>query len=296
MQRKRIMWQTLARRTSALSCRAEIRAGLAPLPREHDAMTNDIIRVSDSFWNLRGSFKIGGILDVGTHTSLVRRANGRFLLLDAYTLSDSVRREINARTRDGQDVEAILNLHPFHTIHVRAMHRAFPSARLYGTTRHRAKLPDLPWEPTLSEDPATHALFAEDLEFFVPRGVDFVSPDERVHLSSVLVLHRASRTLHVDDTFTYLPVPWPIRLLAPVGLLRIHPTLPKALERRAGAARDFRRWVEELAERCRDAQNLCAAHTAALTPAAPGTSISALLRKALTKAERTLRAHELRYG
>lgn len=258
-------------------------------------MTHDLIRVSDDFWNIRGSFKIGGILDVGTQTSLVRRANGKFLFLDAYTLSDPVQREVSARTRDGQDVEAILNLHPFHTLHVRAMHRAFPKARLYGTTRHRAQLPDLPWEQGLLEEPATQALFAEDLEFSVPRGVDFVSPDEKVHLSSVLALHRASRTLHVDDTFTYIRLPWPIRLLAPDGLLSIHPTLPKALERRAGAARDFRRWVEEFSERCRDLEHLCAAHTAVLTPPR-GTSIAALLRKALDKAERTLRAHELRYG
>lgn len=259
-------------------------------------MTDEIIRVSDSFWNLRGSFKIGGIIDVGTHVSLVRRANGRFLFLDAYTLSDSVRREVNALTRDGQDVEAIINLHPFHTVHVKAMHGAFPNARLYGTARHRSLFPDLPWEQTLSEDAATHALFAEDLEFSVPRGVDFISADERVHLSSVLALHRASRTLHVDDTFTYMRLPWPIRLLAPAGLLRIHMTLPKALEQRAGAARDFRRWVEEFSERCRDIENLCAAHTSVLTRTQPGTSISALLRNALDKAEGTLRAHELRYG
>lgn len=259
-------------------------------------MTNDLIQISDDFWNIRGSFKIGGLLDVGTQTSLVRRASGRFLFLDAYTLSDSVRREVNARTRDGQDVEAILNLHPFHTIHVRAMHRAFPSALLFGTTRHRAQLPDLPWQPTLVEDPATHARFAEDLEFSVPRGVDFVSANERVHLSSVLAWHRASRTLHVDDTFTYMRMPWPLRLVAPAGIVRIHPTLPKALERRAGAARDFRRWVEELAGQCRDIEHLCAAHTAALLRPASGPSISALLMKALDKAEPTLRAHELKYG
>lgn len=259
-------------------------------------MTHDILHVSDDFWNIRGSFKIGGILDVGTQTSLVRRANGRFVFLDSYTLSDSVRREVSARTRDGQDIEAIINLHPFHTIHVRAMHRAFPNALLFGTTRHRAQLPELPWQPTLSEDPATHARFAEDLEFFVPRGVDFVSANERVHLSSVLAWHRASRTLHVDDTFTYMRMPWPLRVLAPTGLLRIHPTLPRALERRAGAARDFRRWVEELAERCRDIEHLCAAHTAALLRTDSGASIPALLRKALEKAEPALRAHELKYG
>ena len=260
-------------------------------------MSDDIIRVSDSFWNLRGSHKIGGILDVKTQTSLVRRANGKFLFLDAYTLSDSVRREVHARTRDGQDVEAIINLHPFHTLHVRAMHRDFPNARLYGTARHRAKLPELPWEQTLSEDAATHALFAEDLEFSIPRGVDFIPADENVHLSSILALHRASKTLHVDDTFTYLQLPGPLRLLAPLGVLRIHPTLAKALERRAGAAREFRSWVLEFSERCRGIEHLCAAHMTTLTfTKEADRSLSELLRTALEKAEGTLQTHERRYG
>lgn len=177
------------------------------------------------------------------------------------------------------------------------MHRAFPSARLYGTARHCSRFSNLPWEQTKSEDPATHALFAEDFEFSVPRGVDFVSADDSVHLSSVLVLHRASRTLHVDDTFLYFPLPCPLRLLDPVGLVRIHPTLPKALERRAGAAREFRHWVEGFTERCRDIEYLCAAHTGVLRNTRTlGTSIPALLRKALDKAEPILRAHEHRSG
>ena len=260
-------------------------------------MSDHIIRISDNFWNIRGAHKIGGLINVGTQTSLVRLASGKFVFLDAYTLSDAVRRAVNDCTHDGQDVEAIINLHPFHTVHVLPMHRAFPNARLYGTTRHHSQFPDLPWQPTRSEDPATHALFAADLEFFVPRGVDFVCADSKVHLSSVLALHRDSRTLHVDDTFTYLPLPWPLRLLDPVGLVRIHPTLPKALEKRAGAARDFRSWVAELTERCRDIEHLCAAHLATLSRAkVPGVSISALLQKALDKAEPTLLAHERQYG
>jgi hypothetical protein len=79
--------------------------------------------------------------------------------------------------------------------------------------------------------------------------------------------------------------------------LRIHATLPKALERRAGAARDFRSWALEFAERCQGVENLCAAHTTALTAAkTPGVPIQALLRKALDKAEPVLRAHERQHG
>jgi hypothetical protein len=44
-----------------------------------------------------------------------------------------------------------------------------------------------------TEDPELHAQFAEDFEFSVPRGVDFISANENVHFSSVLVLHRRPR-------------------------------------------------------------------------------------------------------
>ncbi len=260
-------------------------------------MHKDIIPISDSFWNVRGSYKIRGLIDVGTQASLVRRKNGKFVFLDSYTLSDSVQREIYALTNGGQDVEAILNVHPFHTIHVESMHRAFPSARLYGTVRHRSRLPNLPWQQPLCEEPALPQLFAEDFDFSVPRGVDFVSADESVHLSSVLVVHRASRTLHVDDTLMYVALPWPLRLLHPVGLVRIHITLPKSLEQRAGAAQDFRRWMEQFADQCREVDTICAAHSAVLRSAkALGTSVPDLLRTALAKAEPLLRAHERKYG
>ena len=141
----------------------------------------------------------------------------------------------------------------------------FPQAKLYGTARHVPRLPELPWEALRTEDPELHAMFAEDFDFSVPRGVDFISANENVHFSSVLVLHRASKTIHVDDTLMYVRLP---RLMRVVGLpdaMSFHPTLAKALEKRAGAANDFRDWAEELAERWRDAENLCAAHTATLT-------------------------------
>ena len=260
-------------------------------------MSTDIIPLAANFWNVRGSYKFRGILEIGTQASLVRRANGKFVFLDSYTLSAAARAAVDALTSGGKDVEAIVNLHPFHTVHVTAMHRAFPSARLYGTARHLSLFADLPWEQTKCEDPAMHALFAEDFEFSAPRGVDFISADESVHTSSVLLLHRASRTLHVDDTFVYFPFPWPLRLLVPGGLVRIHPMLPKALQRRAGAASDFRRWAAEFTESCRDVEHLCAAHSAVLSnTGTPGTSVPALLRKALDKAEPILRAHENKYG
>jgi hypothetical protein len=228
-------------------------------------MQTPVLAIADDFLNIRGSFRIGGLLDIGTQASLVRRAGGGFVFLDSCTPGDSAQREVDALTNRGKDVEAILNLHPFHTVHVRAMHARYPRAKLFGTARHIAMFPDLPWQKTRTEQPRLHRMFAEDFEFSVPRGVDFISSNENVHFSSVLVLHRASRTIHVDDTLMYTRLPLPLRILGYPDIVLFHPTLHQALEKRRGAGRDFRGWAEELAVRWRNAENLCAAHTAALT-------------------------------
>jgi hypothetical protein len=255
------------------------------------------IQVADDFWNIRGSFKIGGVVDIGTQVSLVRRGNGKFVFLDSYSLSGEIEREVLELTNGGEDVEAILNVHPFHTVFARKMHERFPHARLYGTARHVSRFSELRWEALRTEDPELHAQFAEDFEFSVPRGVDFISPNENVHFSSVLVLHRASKTIHVDDTLTYVRLPRLMRMFGLPDAMSFHPTLAKALEKRAGAARDFGDWAEELAERWRDAENLCAAHTATLTARKnQGPSIHARLVKAIRRVEGTLTAHEQKYG
>ena len=260
-------------------------------------MQPHIIEVTDGFWNIRGSFKIGGVIEIGTQASLVKRSNGRFVFLDSYALTGRVERQILELTNGGKDVDAILNVHPFHTVYARKMHERFPGARLYGTARHLARFTELPWEAERTEDPAFHAMFSDDFDFSVPRGVDFISSNENVHFSSVLVLHRASKSIHVDDTLMYIRLPKAARLLGRPDSLTFHPTLGKALQKRAGAAREFRQWVEGLAERWRGAQNLCAAHTAALLAAKnPGASIHDRILDALAKANRPLSAHERKHG
>lgn len=260
-------------------------------------MSTHTLQIADDFWNIRGSFKIGGLIDIGTQASLVRRVNGRFVFLDAYSLSAEVEGEVSALTRDGKDVEAILNLHPFHTVHVRKAHARYPHAKLYGTARHLSRFPELPWERTRTEDPELHAMFAEDFDFSVPRGVDFISSNENVHFSSVLALHRGSKTIHVDDTLMYIRLPKALGRLGPRDVTRFHPTLAKALEKRPEAASDFRTWAEELAARWGEAENLCAAHTAALIGRKNrGASIHTRLLKSLDKVDATLKAHERKHG
>lgn len=253
-------------------------------------MRTSLLKVADDFLNVRGSFKVGGVVDIGTQCSLVRRASGKFVFLDSYTLSDTAQRDVDALTGGRQNVEAILNLHPFHTVHVRAMHERYPDAKLFGTARHLARLPDLPWQKTRTEQARLHNLFDEDFEFSVPRGVDFISANENVHFSSVLVLHRASQTIHVDDTLMYVRLPLPARVLGFGDMLLFHPTLRQALEKRKGAGQEFRDWAEGLAERWRNAENLCAAHTAALTVGQnQGASIHDRMLAALDRVSGTLR-------
>jgi hypothetical protein len=155
----------------------------------------------------------------------------------------------------------------------------------------------LHWEAARTEDEALHARYAKELEFSVPAGVEFISTNEHVHFSSVLVFHRASKTIHVDDTIMYLRLP---RLLALFGLSEstgFHPTLPQVLERRAGAAQAFRDWAATLAEDWGDAENLCAAHNAALLGREnDGATIRERILAALAKVEPKLAAHERRYG
>ena len=255
-----------------------------------------VIDLGNGFCNFRGSYKLRGIVELGTHTSLVRRGGGSHVFLDSYALPDATRRWVDERTDGGASVEAILNLHPFHTLHVRAVHESYPKAKLYGTARHVERFADLPWEELHTEDPALHELFADDFDFTVPRGVDFISSNENLHFSSVLAYHRASKSWHVDDTLMYVRMPKLLRLLEP-DVTRFHPTLSKVLERRPGAARDFREWARELIERSRDAENLCAAHSGTLRGSDnAGAPIAERIEHARKSVESTLRAHEREHG
>jgi hypothetical protein len=259
-------------------------------------MDETVIEMGAGFWNLRGSFRIMGVLDVGTQVSLLRRRSGGFVFLDSYTLDGETKRRVMELTGNGTKVEAILNLHPFHTLHVAAMHRDFPAAKLYGTRRHVERAPSLPWESPRTDSAELHALFADDLEFSVPRGVDFISSNENVHFSSVLAYHPATRTIHSDDTLTYLKAPGLLRLLIPQRL-GFHPTLAKALEKRKGAAADFRAWAKELSSRWHDAENLCAAHNQVLRAGkAGGPPLSRQIEAALARVAAKLDAHEKTYG
>ncbi|MET0246717.1 MAG: hypothetical protein ABW182_08225 [Sphingomonas sp.] len=250
-------------------------------------------QLADDFWNFRGSFRIGGILDVGTQMSLIRRANGRFLLLDSYSVSDDDKAGLLAPTDNGAAIEAIINVHPFHTLHCQAAHRLLPHARLIGTQRHHDQVPELPWETGVIEDAATQAEFAEDLEFAVPDGLRLVTDDDSVHAASVLVRHRASGIVHVDDTLNVLAAPGLLGRILPQSRLRFHPMLGKALAPGADAADAFAAWARDLARRWDGTPIVCAAHSAVRRLPAQGWRTE--VTRALADVEKTLAAHRSRH-
>ncbi len=250
-------------------------------------MHDDVIEIADGFWNLRGSFRVLGV-DLGTQSSLVRLRSGRFVLLDCIPFGEAALAEIRRRTDGGAGVEAIVNLHPFHTLHVKTVAAMFPDATLYGTARHHRIAPTLRWAPETTEGEAFAARYAEDFDLLVPRGVDFIPENENLHFASVLVIHRQSETLHVDDTLSYLPVPGLRRLM-------LHPALGDVLQRRKGAAQEFRAWASELVERCGTVRRVCTAHMR-LPPPGQFPSIAEEVRRAVQRVEKKLARHEEAFG
>lgn len=246
------------------------------------------------FWNFRGSFKIAKVVDIGTQMSLVRRANGRFLVLDSYDIDDADRTSLLGLTEGGRLVDAIINVHPFHTLHCTALAKLLPDARLIGTARHRDEVSELQWEQGVIEDPATQAEFAEDLEFSVPDGLDFVPDDDSVHSASVLVRHKPSRIVHVDDTIMVLAPPSLIEALLPEPRMRFHPALSKALKKEPGAADAYANWARRIAAEWADTPLVCAAHSAARELPPGGWSEEIL--EALDKVEKVLDKHRAEHG
>ncbi|MER2165065.1 MAG: hypothetical protein ABS921_13175, partial [Psychrobacter alimentarius] len=140
-------------------------------------MSDKIYDLDAGFWNIRGSFRVGGILNIGAQCSLIQLASGHFIFLDSYALTGDVRDKVMALTDNGQKVEAVLNLHPFHTVHCAQMAKDFPQAIFYGSSRHHTKVPEVQWAEDLVESEAVAQRYPE-LEFSIVRGIDYISSNE----------------------------------------------------------------------------------------------------------------------
>ena len=99
-------------------------------------MADEINDLGAGFWNIRGTQRMGGVINVGTQCSLVKLQSGNFIFLDSYTLEDEIREQVMALTDNGNKVEVVLNVHPFHTLHCAQMAKDFRNAAFYGSSRH----------------------------------------------------------------------------------------------------------------------------------------------------------------
>ena len=251
-------------------------------------------KLAETFWNIRGTYRIAGVLNIGTHMSVVQRADGRFIVIDGCDLDDDERAQLMALTANGEKVAAVVHVHPFHTMHVEATHALFPLAPLHGTERHRRKFPALPWAGVPVESWGDDHPFADTLELSVPDGVDFVCVDERVHVASVVVRDRASRVVHVDDTFNVMAAPGVLGSFVPASSLRMHPMLGRALKKQAGAADAYAAWARDLASRWADTRTVCAAHSSVRE--LPEGGFGREVEAALERVSGTLDKHRAKYG
>lgn len=257
-------------------------------------MTDRIVGLGSGFWTVRGDYRIAGVLNVGTQMALIEIEPGRFIALDSYRPAGSAFEKMMQLTDGGSAVEAVLNLHPYHTDYCSQAARLFPRARFYGTARHLSRCPDVQWQSATVDQPIVWAHYADHIEFTVPDGVDLVTQSPHVHFGSVLAFHRASGTVHVDDTFSTGMLPSALSWLDRGPPLRLHPTLGGALRKERGAAARFRSWMRETGERWKEARQVCAAHNG-IVEMAPG-GFPGHVSAALNHVAKTLARHERRYG
>ncbi|MDT0574568.1 hypothetical protein RM533_00040 [Croceicoccus sp. F390] len=222
-------------------------------------MAEEIVEAGKDFWNIRGDLRIAGIVNIGTQCSLVRLSEDRFIFLDSYTLTGDIRERVMALTDQGRKVEAVLNVHPFHTLHCARMAKDFPGATFHGSSRHVRVVPQVAWSPEAVESEAVADRYPQ-LAFSLPDGIDYISKDENVHAGSLLVFHGSSGTLHVDDTFNVLP--GLIRKVLPVPQIAFHPMLKAALHDTPDAGARFCNWADRIATEWSGTRTLCAAHSA----------------------------------
>jgi len=158
--------------------------------------------IGPGFWNIRGTWRYAaGLINIGTHMSIIELQNGKFLIVDALDLTPQIKAEIDELTNKGTNIEAVLATHPFHTMALTPFYKAYPNVPYFGTPRHLLKLPGIPWAGDLAD--ATHRnKWSPEVQMRIPSGPEFTypTPEKLNHLNSVFVFHARSRTIHEDDT------------------------------------------------------------------------------------------------
>ncbi|CAF0977384.1 unnamed protein product [Rotaria sp. Silwood1] len=224
---------------------------------------NKLYLIGPNFWNVRGHFRVLKVIDIETQMSIIQLRNGKFLIIDTIDMNDRLRQEIDNLTNHGENIEAVIGVHPFHTLSFAAFYQAYPKAAYYGTPRHLRRLTEIPWTGDL-KDSTVRKKWEPDVEMRIPAGAEFINPqpESTNHFISVFVYHSPSQTLHVDDTIMYAEKPgFLFRLLGcKHGSIAFHPSIKTyGLHPTSDAPYVFRDWMRTVL--CDwPFENMCCAH------------------------------------
>jgi hypothetical protein len=224
---------------------------------------NQLNKIGERFWNVRGTFKMYLVVDIQTQMSIIQLENGKFLIIDTIEMDDKLRKEIDQLTNNGQKIEAVIAAHPFHTLFFPSFYQAYPNASYYGTPRHLRKLTNIPWKGDFT-DCNIRKKWEPEVKLRIPAGAEFINPqpESSNHFISVFVYHPYSKTLHVDDTIMYTEDPgWILRLIGyKRGTLFFHPSMDSdGLHPNAAAPFLFRDWMKNMLNDWKF-DNICTAH------------------------------------
>jgi hypothetical protein len=223
-----------------------------------------ITQVGEGFYNLRASFKVlAGILDIGTHMSFIKLPNGKYLVIDTVPLDDSIKQEIDQLTNKGQDIEAVIATHPFHTLAFPSFYSKYPNVPYYGTPRHLRNQKNIPWEGNIMDHLDK---WIPDVQMRIPAGAEFINPQPESynHFTSVWVFAQNARTLHVDDTVSYVDNPTILYKIfgKKAGSMEFHMSIKgPGLYQTEEAPEQFKQWVLDILNDW-DFDNICTAHVA----------------------------------
>jgi hypothetical protein len=152
------------------------------------------------YWTLRTSFVLFHLIDIGNHMSFLRLNNGKFLVVDACTVSPEAKKEIDRLTNNGALIEAVVASHAFHTLGFPPFFALYPSPPYYGTSRHRQMATGIPWVGDITKEENLNRWVDQGIQIRIPAGTDLLSNS---HFAGIFVFHVNSRTIHLDDTFNF---------------------------------------------------------------------------------------------
>jgi len=229
-----------------------------------NAEVHRLVEIGPGFYNIRASFRsFNGLVDIGTHMSIIKLPKGSFLVIDAVHLDKSLKAEIDVLTDNGNRIEAVLATHPFHSLGFNTFYKAYPHVQYIGTPRHFRTLKDIPWAGEIS-NPQILSRWSPDIQLRIPAAAEFKAPlpEKYNHFTCVWVYHKPSKTLHVDDTINYFDHPDALMKLAgkKTNLMEFHPSISgPGLYPTPDAPKIFKKWVTDILTDW-DFDNMCCAH------------------------------------